>query len=98
MSSVGKFYIFCVPLCKMHTPVCVAILFRTSLVFHPLICRSTFKVAQGLTAVCAQLILKDSCGICYNIGISIIVICNIGISKNNSFEDNQAHNVECIST
>ena len=64
MSAVGKFYIVCAPLCKMHTPVCMAILFQTSLVFHLLLCRSTFKAAQGLTAVWAELILKDSCGTC----------------------------------
>ena len=81
MSAMGKFYIVCAPLCKMQTPVCMAILFQTSLVFHLLLRRSTFKEAQGLTAVWAQLILKDSCGTCYNIGISIIVIYNIGISK-----------------
>ena len=63
MSAVGKFYIVCAPLCKMHTPVCMAILFQTSLVFH-LLCGSIFKEAQGLTAVWAQLILKDSCGTC----------------------------------
>ena len=37
---------------------------------------------------------------CYNIGISLIMIYNIGISKkknNYSFEDNQAHYVQCIS-
>ena len=60
MSAVGKFYIVCAPLCKMHTPVCMAILFQTSLVFHLLPCGSIFKKAQGLTAVWAQLILKDS--------------------------------------
>ena len=64
MSAVGKFYIVCAPLCKVHTPVCMAILFQTSLVFHLLLCGSIFKEAQGLTAVWAQLILKDSCGTC----------------------------------
>ena len=64
MSAVGKFDIVCAPLCKMHTPVCMAILFQTSLVFHFLLCRSIFKVAQGLTAVWAHLILKDSCCTC----------------------------------
>ena len=64
MIAVGKFYIVCIPLCKMHTPACIAILIQTSLVFHLLLCKSIFKVAQGLTAVWAQLILKDSCGTC----------------------------------
>ena len=64
MSAVGKFYIVCAPLCKMHPPVCMAILFQTSLVFHLLLRGSIFKEAQGLTAVWAQLILKDSCGTC----------------------------------
>ena len=64
MSAVGKFYIVCAPLCKMHTPVCMAILLQTSLVFHFLLRGSIFKEAQGLTAVWAQLILKDSCGTC----------------------------------
>ena len=99
MSAEGKFYIVCAPLCKMHKPVHMAMLFQTSLVFHLLLCKSIFKVAQGLTAVWAQLILKDSCGTCYKIVISIIImIYDIGISKRNSFEDNQAHNVQCIST
>ena len=93
-----KFYIVCVPSCKMHNSVHMAMLFQTSLVFHLLLCESIFTVAQGLTAVWAQLILKDSCGTCYKVGISIIMIYNIGISKSNSFEDNQEHNVQCNST
>ena len=59
MSAKGKFYIVCAPLCKMHKPVYMAMLFQTSLVFHLLLYKSIFKVAQGLTAVWAQLILKD---------------------------------------
>ena len=95
MSVERKFYVVCAPLCNMHKPVYMAMLFQTSLVFHLLLCKSIFKVAQGLSAVWAQLILKDSCGTCYKIVISIIImIYNIGIS----FEDNQAHNVQCIST
>ena len=82
MSAVGKFYIVCAPLCKMHTPVCMAILFQTSLVFHLLLRGSIFKEAQGLTAVWAQLIERFMWHMCYNIGISIIMIYNIGISKN----------------
>ena len=37
---------------------------------------------------------------CYNIGISIIMIYKLESQKKNnySFEDNQAHNVQCIST
>ena len=43
----------------MYKPVYMAMLFQTSLVFHLLLCKSIFKVAQGLIAVWAQLILKD---------------------------------------
>ena len=65
MIAVGKFYIVCAPLCKMHTPVCRAILFQTSLVFTSFSAGvHTFKVARGLTAVWAQLILKDLYGTC----------------------------------
>ena len=101
MSAVGKFYIVCAPLCKMHTAVCMAILFQTSLVFHLLLCGSIFKEAQGLTAVWAQLILKDSCGTCvihWNLNNYDLQYWNLKKKKNNSFEDNQAHNVQCIST